>query len=75
MKLVSNEKECRALMLSRRHPSDSTSSSSNEVARLPQPITARDTRSRKVETRDNQKKRHRQGTNNFWRNNTSGSGT
>ena len=77
MKLASNEKECRALVLSRRHPSASTSSSSNsnEAARLPQPITARGTASRKVETRDNQKKRHRQGTNSFWRNNTSGSGT
>ena len=64
MKRAPNEKECRALTLSRRRPSNSTSSSSsssNEAARLPQPITARDTGSRKVERRDNQKKRHRHG--------------
>ena len=61
MKRTPNEKECRALTLSRRRPS--TSSSSNEAARLPQPITARDTGSRKVERRDNQKKRHRQVSN------------
>jgi hypothetical protein len=64
MKRAPNEKECRALTLSRRRPSTS-SSSSNEVARLPQPITARHTGSRKVERRDNQKKRHRQVSNNF----------
>ena len=64
MKRAANEKECRALTLSRRRPSTS-SSSSNEVARPPQPITARDTGSRKVERRDNQKKRQRQGSNNF----------
>ena len=58
---AAKEKECRALTLSRRRPS--TSSSSNEAARLPQPITARDTGSRKVERRDNQKKRHRQVSN------------
>lgn len=67
MKLASNEKEYRALMLSRRHLSASTSSSSNSngAARLPQPITARDTGSRKVDRRDNQKKRHRQGRDNL----------
>ena len=66
MKRAPNEKECRALTLSRRRPSTSaSSSSSNEAARLPQSITARDTGSRKVERRDNQKKRHRQGSNNF----------
>jgi hypothetical protein len=60
MKRAPNEKESRALTLSRRLPSTS-SSNSNEAARLPQPITA----SRKVETRDNRKKRHRQGRINF----------
>jgi hypothetical protein len=66
MKRAANEKECRALTLSRRRQSTSTnSSSSNEAARLPQPITARDTGSRTVERRDNQKKRHRQVSNNF----------
>ena len=64
MKRGANEKECRALTLSRRRPSTS-SKSNNEAARLPQPITARDTGSRKVERRDNQKKRHRQVSNNF----------
>ena len=48
-----NEKECRALMVSRlRHNSASSRSSGRKVARLPQPITARPTGSRKVE-RDN----------------------
>ena len=75
MKRAPNEKECRALALSRRRLSTSTSNSSNEAACLPQPIMPRGTGSRKVEIRDNQKKRRRQGTNNFWRNNTSGSGT
>ena len=62
MKRAANEKECRALTLSRRRPSNSSSSSSssNEAARLPQPITARDRGSRKVGRRNNQKKRHRQ---------------
>jgi hypothetical protein len=64
MKRASNEKESRALTLSRRRPSTS-SSNSNEAARLPQPITGRDTGSRKVETRDNRKKRHRQSRINF----------
>ena len=64
MKRAANEKERRALTLSRRRPSTS-SSSSNEAARLPQPITARDTGSRTVERRDNQKKHHRQVSNNF----------
>jgi hypothetical protein len=60
--LVAQARDNRALMVSRlRH----TSSSSNEAARLPQPITARHTGSRKVERRDNQKKRHRQVSNNF----------
>jgi hypothetical protein len=78
MKRAPNEKECRALTLSRRRPSasnSSSSSSSNEASRLPQSITARDTGSRKVERRDNQKKRHRQVSNNFVAINTSGSGT
>ena len=71
MKRGANEKECRALTLSRRRSSTSASSNSsnrsnsNEASRRPQPITARDTGSRKVERRDNQKKRHRQVSNNF----------
>jgi hypothetical protein len=69
MKRAPNEKECRALTLSRRRPSTSASSSSNSnsnaASRLPQSITARDMGSRKVERRDNQKKRHRQVSNNF----------
>ena len=62
MKRAPNKKECSALTLSRRRR---PSTSSNEAARLPQPITARDTGSRKAERRDNQKKRHRQGRDNF----------
>ena len=67
MKRAPKEKECRALMVSRlRHNSTSSRrSSSNKVARLPQPITARDRGSRKVGRKDNQKKRHRHGRNNF----------
>jgi len=61
VKRASQEKECRALTLSRRRPS----SSSNEAVRLPQLIMARDRGGRKVERRDNQKKRHRQVSNNF----------
>jgi hypothetical protein len=76
MKRAANEKECRALTLSRRRPSASSSSSnsnsnsnnssssnSNEASRLPQSITAKNKDSRKVERRDNQKKRHRQVSN------------
>ena len=76
MKRAPNERECRALMLSRRHPSTSSSNSnnSNEAARLLQPITAKDMGSRKAETRGNQKERHRHGRNNFSVTNTSGSG-
>ena len=60
---AANEKKCRALTLSRlRH--NSTSSRSTAAPR-PQPITARDKGNRKVERRDNQKKRHRHGRNNF----------
>jgi len=66
MKRAPNEKECRALTLRRRRPSTSASNSnSNEASRLPQSITARDTGSRKVDKKDNQKKRQRQGSNNF----------
>ena len=66
MKRAANEKECRALMVSRpRHNSNSTSSSSNEAARLRQPITDRGRASRKVGRRNNQKKRHRHAHNNF----------
>ena len=76
MKRAPNERECRALMLSRRHPSTSSSNSNsnNEAARPVQPITARDMASRKAETRGNQKERHRHGRNNFSVTNTSGSG-
>jgi len=73
MKRARNGNDCsRALMLSRRRRSASSSSNSsggrcsnnnnnnsNEVARPLQPITARDTDSRKVEPSANQKKRHR----------------
>ena len=65
---AAKEKKRRALMVSRlRHNSTRSRrrSSSSTVVRLPQPITARATGNRKVETRDNQKKRHRHGHNNF----------
>ena len=67
MKRAPNEKECRARTLSHlRHNSRSSSGSSgSKVAHLQQPNTARDTGSRKAETRSNQKKRHRPGRNNF----------
>src|SRR5262245_63649260 len=58
MKRAANEKECRAVALSPR-PGTSFSNSSNEAVRLLQLITARDTRSRKVGSEDNQDKRHR----------------
>ena len=62
VKHAAKEKECRAPMVSRcRH----NSSRSNEAARLPQPITARDRGNRKVGRKDNQNKRHRQVSNNF----------
>src|SRR5262245_55005841 len=64
MKRGPNEKECRAVALSSRRRRISNNSS-NEAQRLPQPITARDTRSRKVGSEDNQDKRHRQASNNF----------
>ena len=59
VKRAVEEKEDKARRLSR------NSSSSSEAARLPQPITASDRVSRKVGRRDHQKKRHRQGSNNF----------
>jgi hypothetical protein len=63
---AAKEKERRALMVSRlRHNSTSSRSSGRKVARLSQPITARATDSRKVGRRDNQRKRHRHGHNNF----------
>jgi hypothetical protein len=66
MKHARNEKECRALTLSHlRHNSTSSRSSGSKVARLPQPITARATDSPKVDRRDNQRKRQRQGRINF----------
>jgi len=84
MKHVSNGKECKARLVSSRNNSsrsggppnnNNNSSSSNEAARPHQSITARDAASRKVDIKDNPGKRHLQGNNNFWRINTSGSGT
>ena len=49
MKHAAKEKECRALMVSRLRHNSTSSRSNGKVARLPQPITARDTGSRKVE--------------------------
>jgi hypothetical protein len=69
VKHAAREKERRAPMVSRRrnnnNNNNNSSSSSKEVARLPQPITNSDRVSRKVGRRGNQKKRHRQGSNNF----------
>jgi hypothetical protein len=68
MKRAPNEKECRVLVVSRlRHNSTSSRSSncSNEVARLRELAAARDSRSRKVGSKDNRKKRLRHGRNNF----------
>jgi len=77
VKHAAREKERRAPMVSRRNSNNNnnnsssgdnnsnSSNSSKEVARLPQPITASDRVSRKVGRRGNQKKRHRQGSNNF----------
>jgi len=62
---AAKEKECRALMVSRLRHSTSSRSSGSPVARLPQPITARHKDSQKAGRRDNQKKRHRHGHNNF----------
>jgi hypothetical protein len=76
MKPAPKEKECRALMVSRlRHNSTSSRrSSSNKVARLRELTAARDSGSRKVGSKDNQKKRHRHVRNNFGATDTSGSG-
>ena len=67
MKRALNETECRVLGVSRlRHNSTSSRrSSSNEVARLRELTAARDSGSRKVGSKDNQKKRLRHGRNNF----------
>ena len=68
MKRAPNEKECRALTLSRlpsNSPSTSSRSNGSRVARLPQPITPRATGSRQVQRRNNQKKRHRQVSHKF----------
>ena len=62
VKHAAKEKECRAPMVSRRRHN---SSRSNEASRLPQSIMGRDRGSRKVGRKDNQNKRHRQGSNNF----------
>ena len=74
MKQAPNEKECRALTLSSRRKS-SSANRSNEAARLLQPITARDTGSRKVDVnKDTPDRRHLPGSNNFVASNTSRSG-
>jgi hypothetical protein len=56
VKRAAKEKECRARSLGR---------SSNEVAHLRVPSAARVRSSQKVEEREHQKKRHRQGRDNF----------
>ena len=68
MKREPNEKECRALMVSRhRHNSASSSSISSisRVVHLVQSIRARVVASRKVGKEGNQDKRHRPGSNKF----------
>ena len=67
MKRAPNEKECRVLVVSRlRHNSTSRRrSSSNEVAHLRELTAARDSGSRKVGSKDNQKKRLSHVRNNF----------
>jgi len=66
MKHELNEKECRALMVSRlRHNNASSNSSSGNSSRVVQSIRARVAGSRKVGKEGNQEKRHRPGSNNF----------
>ena len=66
MRRASKEKECRARVISSLlHDNPSSRSSASKVARLPQSITARHKDSQKAGSRDNQKKRHRHGHNNF----------
>jgi len=66
MRRASKEKECRARVISSLlHNSPSSRSSASKVARLPQSITARHKDSQKAGSRDNQKKRHRHGHNDF----------
>ena len=64
VKRAVKEKECRAPMVSRPRNNNSSRrssrSSGSTVARLQEPITARDKGSRKVARREKQKKRHRQ---------------
>ena len=63
---AAKEKECRALMVSRlRHNSASSRSSGRKVARLPQPIKARPTDSRKLENKKQKNQHPRRGHNNF----------
>ena len=63
---AAKEKECRALMVSRlRHNSASSRSSGRKVARLPQPIKARPTGSRKLENKKQKNQHPRRGHNNF----------
>ncbi len=70
MKRALKEKECRALMVNRL-PHNSTSRrrsssrSSSMLARLPQPITARATGSRKGETKKHKNQHLRRGRNNL----------
>ena len=73
------ERERRVLMVSRNSSRNSSGSNSrrgsNAAAHLAQPSVGRGSSSKKVGKREHRKKRHPQGTNNFWRNNGSGSGT
>jgi hypothetical protein len=73
------ERERRVLIVSRNSSRSSSGSNSrrgrNAAAHLAQPSVGRCSSSKKVGRREHRKKRHRQGTNNFWRNNSSGSGT
>ena len=66
MKRAPNEKECRALTLSHlRHNSTSSRSSGRKEARLPQPIKARPTGSRKLENKKQKNQHPRRGHNSF----------
>ena len=65
MKHALNEKECRALVVSRLRRNSTSLSSSNEVARPRGLSAARDNGNSKVGSKDNQKKRLRHVRNNF----------
>ena len=62
---AAKEKECRALTLSRLRHNSTSSRSGSKLARLPQPITARATGSRKVENKKQKNQHPRRGHNNF----------